>query len=264
MRRRLIAALIALALLAGLVLASASPARALNTFISKVKSDCASVQAEITLIWTHDDGGGYDRFRLEFYDAGSGRLISAVNEQIAQQQSPWFWQTHRVESGASNWHYRLEMWDIDGAGNKLNRLDTVEHDCVTHASWRPLEQPVAKTDCSAWMSFYTTNMAPEDGTLTVVWSYGRSPQEELNHFLAVWPIQKGEGLDSGDFLQVPCNVYIKLFYQPYSTKQLYFMPSQFWPNEGYGTSYVAGGWTPRYYTYFPLDAPPRPAALVEP
>ncbi len=79
MRRRLIAALIALALLMGLVLASASPAQALNTFISKVKSDCASVQAEITLIWTHDDGGGYDRFRLEFYDAGSGRLISAVN-----------------------------------------------------------------------------------------------------------------------------------------------------------------------------------------
>ncbi len=262
MRRRMFAALAIVGLLAA-ALASASPARALSTWIAKVRSDCTAAQAEMTLVWGTDDGSGYDRFRLELYDEANGALLTSVTEQISRQQSPWYWQTHRMAGPPSAARYRIEVWDIDAGGNRISLLDDMRHDCETHNSWRVHDRSLEVSGCRASMSFYTTNLAPEPGIVTAVWSYGRHPQVEANSLLALWHVERGQGLDSTSRMDVPCSVFVKLFYQPDTSRLLYFMPSQFWPNEGYGTASAAGDSTPRYFTYFPLDGPRRPPDQVE-
>jgi len=256
----MIMSLIAVAVLGMMLAASAQPAHALQAWISKVKSDCGSIQAEISLVWDHDDGGGKDRFRLELYDYTTGALMATFNEEISQNQSPWFWQTHRMVYTASRWHYKLEMWDIDQNGKKERLLDTVIHHCADGATWRPddFREPVAKEpatdwDCYAWVPFNTTNVAPETGSLTLVYSYG--PEfEDVDYFQKTWRINAGDYLeDTLDNAAVPCGVYIKLYYQPDSTKQIYYMPSQYWPGDAYGTPTEHDMWGVTYHTVFPLN-----------
>jgi hypothetical protein len=57
MRRRLILGLAVLLYLASLLITPAQPAAALDAWFEKGKSDCASVDAAITLTYTTDDTG---------------------------------------------------------------------------------------------------------------------------------------------------------------------------------------------------------------
>ena len=260
MRHRMIAGLTAASLIAVMLATSLRPAHAMQAWISKVKSDCGSIQAEITLVWSHDDGGGQDNFRLELYDDTTGGLLTTVNESISKEQTPWFWQTHRMVYTASKWHYRIEIWDVDKDGKKTTLLDTVIHHCADGSSWRPedfhdevAQEPPPNSSCYAWVPFNSTNVAPETGQMTLVYSYGKN-YEDQDYFVTSWRVNAGDYLEeTRDNSKVPCGVYIKLYYQPDSTKQIYYMPSQYWPGDAYGTPLKHDIWGPVYHTVFPLN-----------
>ncbi len=270
MRRGMILALAAVVLVV-VVLSGVAPAYAMQAWIAKVKSDCTAVQADVVLVWDTNDENGADKFRLEVYDATTSRLVYSQNEQITQQQSPWFWQTQRLQFTVSKSHYLVELWDVNAKGDRVRRMDQVEHDCVTHASWRPagaiqpdIIDPTPNPECFATINFYSYNVAPEDGQLMFVWSYGNRVADE-NYFAATQHISKGQPINPDEvWFKFPCGVYVKLFYQVDSTKAIYFLPSQYYPQDAYGTPATHGESKLWYYTYFPLNPPLRPTPTPQP
>src|SRR5688572_14227273 len=112
-------------------------ASALEAFVVKGKSDCNSLELAITLTYSIDDTGGddeRDHFMLEVYDHRNKNWLTSIKESILQEQSPFYWQTGRINVPASfttdpngdknnDGMYRLEMWDISDRGEKQRLID---------------------------------------------------------------------------------------------------------------------------------------------
>jgi hypothetical protein len=262
MQRRLYVPFVLIALLGGLFFGSVKQAYGFQAWIQSVSGDCKTIRVDSSLIWDTDDINGNDRFLLEVYNNKNGALLASFDEQIAREQSPWFWRSHAIEAVGST-HYRIDMWDIDANGKKLRLMDRVAYDCSTGALWRldenlqptPVDPPLE--GCRSWVPFFSTNLAPEDGVVTI--TYTHSPWYDTPHyFWAVFLVKEGEGLGPESELAMPCGVYVRAYYQPDSTKQIYYLPAQYWPQTAYGTAPENGQTAPRYYTVFPLNNAPRP------
>ena len=281
-RRLLMGTLAALTILTA-VLAAVTPSLALSAWFAKGKSDCSSVDSAITLTYTHDDTGDdedRDHFRLELYDNFTGTLLASIDESITREQSPFYWQTGRliaavtlpeekIKKKEGRGIYRIEVWDTDDKGNKVNRVEHVFLQCETNESWR--EDPPHVTqevnvppsiECYARMRVYTTNRAPEDGAIVVQWTLGPSRDEDIEYHLYSIPVSRGDTFDGDQELNVPCGQYIRLYYQPNSTKLLYYLPSQYYPHDLYGSELDENDVGPIYHTFFPLDGPSRNATAT--
>lgn len=265
MRRRIL--LLGTAVLLGvlaLIAQPGEPAHAMQAYLDKVKSDCSSIQASITLVYNHDDTGGgdlRDHFRLEIYDRANNRLAT-IDESITNEQSPFYWQTGRIPAAAFDGKYKIEVYDTNDQGGSQGRIEQVWHDCTTDLSWRE-SQPqdtetgyVPEVTCWARVPVWTTNHAPERGAVVAVWSYYPEREEDnpeyREYLVTSMRVLQGQSLDYNE-LQAPCDSYLKLYFQPDSTKILYYMPSQYWPHDSYGVPDKAGEVGPIYYTVFPLD-----------
>src|SRR5688500_4045549 len=85
---------------AAVLLAVPCEGSALSAFVNKGTSDCKSLELAITLTYSNDDTAGAenrDHFLLEIYDRESGKWLTAIKESILQEQSPFYWQTGRIE-----------------------------------------------------------------------------------------------------------------------------------------------------------------------
>jgi|GEM_PF-2559180 len=273
MRRRMVMTFAAsLALAAAVLLAEVRPTEALSATIVKGKSDCASIELGITLVYNQDDTGGSDlrdHFKLEIYDKDLGHLIAQIKESILQEQSPFYWQTGRIPGATYQGDYRIEMWDTNDKGEKLRRIDQAYLQCSTQNMWRdfPVETTPRYEDypaitCYSRIPIWTTNGAPEKGAVIINYTFGteRTDQEWQITTLTVNP---GDTLDNTE-VSVPCGTYIRIYYQPDSTKLLYYMPSQYWPHNLYGSLNDANSLGPIYNTFFPLNGPLRGNATYTP
>ncbi len=269
MRRRMIILLAALALVS-VSLAAQPPDEtyALQAYLEKAKSDCLSLQAAITLTYNHDDTGdeeNRDYFRLEVYDMAD-HLLAHVEESITQEQSPFYWQTGRLPAAPWNGKYLIVVLDTNDKDKEIRRIERVLYDCTTDYSWRE-DKPVPREknkelpdpDCYAWAPIFTTNLAPEDGAVLIMWSYDPvriDNPEFVEYHLVTIDVMPNTGLDHA-LLYAPCGTYLRAYFQPDSTKMLYYMPSQYWPHDIYGVPKEHNELGPVYYTFFPLDGPPR-------
>jgi hypothetical protein len=164
-------------------------------------------------------------------------------------------------------------------------LDQVHYECSTGISWRggdvegagsihTLEPPdgVASKNppfgCGVEMPIFTTNQAPESGAVIITWS-GVPDRDDVYFQEYHWRtievaagdyfngVPGGEPTPEEDWFHVPCGVYLWLYYQPDSTKILYHMPSQHWPDRPFGAYMLERELPEPYHTFFPLDGPPR-------
>ncbi len=272
MRRRMTIALLGVIALAAALLAQPRETRALETWIEKGKTDCKSVELGITLTYSRDDTGATgneDFFRLEIYDATSGQLLAQISESILQEQSPFYWQTGSIPAAALAGYqekalYRIEMLDTDDKGGNIRLIDQVFLQCDTQNTWRkdpvPLQTPVGgipDIQCYSRVPMYSTNGAPEKGVVIVQWTYGTS-RTDVEYHLQTIPVERGS-LFNHEEIQAPCSTYLRMYFQPDSTKLLYYMPSQYWPHNLYGTVAGNAALGPVYHTFFPLDGPSREA-----
>ncbi|NDJ53606.1 MAG: hypothetical protein GYB68_11050 [Chloroflexi bacterium] len=265
MRRYVLMTVMALAIaLGGFAITPPQDAGSLNVFIAKMKSDCSSIRFGVTLVYQRDDDGFQkDWFLVQVYDqVGGGRYAEFV-QGIEEGESPFFWVSPRVEGAPLKSKYRIEIYDLDGDGNILGLIDRVYYDCVTGDSWRD-EDPDFWTDetkdqnitCYTTHGIYTTNTASEDGNVMVMWSYSKDEGAEKFLVESIF-VEQGKGLDEV-YVDPPCNVYIWLYFQPLSDNRLYYMPSQYWPHDHYGTGEIFDvGVNPMYNTFFPFDGPVR-------
>ncbi len=264
------------------------PARALQASIHKVKGDYVSIEASVSLIWENaDDSAGRDWFRVKVYAQGQTNAtpLAQFDEKITADQSPYYWVTHRVPALNSNGRYIIELWEINKNGKELFIIDQVVYDTFANKSWRggditgaaathtPVyiqqDQIPLYPGCVMYMPIYTTNQAPEAGAVLVVWTGNPAHAEGVRdeNIWYTFHVARGDyftGHDSdGHAIPVPCGLYIRLYFQPDSTKQLYLMPSQYWPAE-YGTGMQNNHSMMSYHTVFPLDGPPRTDAEAQP
>lgn len=276
MRRRMFIMIAAALILASVPLFARQPeeTEALQAWLEKAKSDCASFQGAITLTYNHDDTGdeeNRDFFRLELYDQANN-LLGHIEESITSQQSPFYWQTGRIPAAPFNGKYQIKIWDTDDKDNEVRVIEHVWYDCTTDASWRekkPIEDspdiPQLEDECYAWVPLYTTNLAPEDGAVLVMWSYFDERDADNPEYVEVHmhtiDVKPNTGLDE-IWVRAPCGTYLKLYYQPDSNKALYYMPSQYWPHNSYGVPSVENEVGPVYYTFYPLDGPQRSEDVV--
>lgn len=270
MRRRMVLALAAMIFVASLLLATPRPTNALSAYVSKGKSDCASFELGITLTFNHDDTGDAevrDHFLLEVYDADLGHRIANIRESITQEQSPFYWQTGRIPGATWQGDYRIEMWDTDDKGNKQRRIDHAYLQCSTQNMWRDFPVPITpeykeypEITCYSRTPLWTTNGAPEKGAVIVEYTWGPERPAEEFHLYTI-PVEPGQTFDHRE-IDVPCGTYLRLYFQPDSTKILYYMPSQYWPHDVYGTYTSNHGLGPVYHTFFPLDGPVRGATAT--
>lgn len=284
MRRRI--ALILIILCAVVFTALVYPpqeAEALRTWVEKGKSDCGSIELAVTLLYGADDvpednhledNEKRDYFELVIFDAEWGGFVAAAEASLTEEQSPFYWQTHRIEGAASpKGVYRIEVWDKNGSGEKTHTqlLDVVYLQCFTGNMWRdnptgvPDNPDIPVQDCYVRMPLTTTNVAPEDGVVMILWSYGTEPEDPLYHVQTI-EVAAGDYFDDME-MNVPCETYIKIFFQPHSNKLLYYMPSQYYPHDFYGSPLDQENhplFAPTYHTFFPLDGAIRPDFIVDP
>lgn len=268
MRQRIIFTLAAILSVAAMVLSMPKPTSAMTVAFDKGKSDCNAVELGITLTYSQDDTAESDLrdfFQLEVYDNSNGVQLVSIKESITHNQSPFFWQTGRL-TGAIDPRslYRIEMWDLDAAGNKLRRIARVYLQCSTQNMWHDVPMQVtppptstvyAPITCYSRVPVWTTNRAPENGAVIFQWAYGPDRSHQEFHISAA-EVKKGDTLDLSE-VHVPCGVYLRLYFQPDSTKLVYYMPSQYWPHDVYGTPTQQNTLGPIYHTFFPLNGPNR-------
>jgi hypothetical protein len=276
MRQRILFALAAVIAVAGAVLAIPQRASALSATVDKGKSDCNAIELGITLIYRVDDSAGSDQrdyFRLEVYDNANNNQFSVIKESITQQQSPFYWQTGKITGSIDPKSlYRIDVYDTDEAGNTLRRIERVYFQCSTQNMWRdappavtpaPSNQPPSNlpaVSCWSWTPIWTTNRAPEKGAVIFTYAYQKERGAQEVH-LQVALVNKGDTIDYSQ-IEAPCGVYLRLYYQPDSTKLIYYMPSQFWPHDLYGTIATQGAVGVIYNTFFPLNGPARNATAT--
>jgi len=265
MNRRILISLVALVAVGAVLAMQVRRAAAIQTFVEKAKSDCQSIEAAITLIYNRDDVGDAavqrDYFALIVKDDQFGQQLYRIDESITDRQTPWYWQTGRLETAAYNGVYNLQLWDTDDKGTLVHLIESYKYDCKTRNFWWDTttiyrDPVVPRPSCILGVPVYTTNLAPEDGAVIFTWS-GDPDYEALHFHIDTVRVSAGEGFDHRYF-PVPCGVYLKLYYQPDSTKQIYLMPSQYWPHDAYGTPNSETDPKTVYYTFFPLDGPVRP------
>ncbi len=266
-QRKILLSIVALMLLGAGFAMLPQRTQAIQTFVQKAKSDCQSIEANITLAYNRDDfpndpDENRDYFKLDVYDGDTGAWITGVEESITDEQSPFFWQTNRLDGATRDGLYNLRISDTDADGQYEDFLESYYFDCTNNTRWWDTSAVDTGTapspDCLNTLPVYTTNRAPEDGAVLIMWSWEPSYTAVDYH---VDTIRIGEGqLLTYDEFPVPCGVYIKLYFQPDSTKLLYLMPSQYWPYDAYGTSPVEEEQlenVPVYNTVFPLDGAAR-------
>src|SRR5687767_8665972 len=132
--RRLSIGLAVLLYLGNILFVRPPQTRALSAQFEKGKSDCASIDAAITLIYSRDDTGteeNRDYFKLVIFDGTFGHYMAEVNESITDDQSPFYWQTGRIEAAAWNGLYRVELWDTDDKGVKQRVVEQAYLQCQT-------------------------------------------------------------------------------------------------------------------------------------
>jgi hypothetical protein len=263
----LIAALIALA---GLFFAHTQRVNALQAHINKVKSDCASVEAQITLLYSRDDEPdkteNRDYFKLVVVDETTNASTADKPESITDEQTPYYWNTGTISTAVTAGLYNLEMWDVNNVGDFQNRLESYVYDCTTGEGYFDVAEHDIPTEipeytCQTNVPVYTTNVAPENGALVITWSYDGQQYEDQDWHVETRRVVAGQGFNMDTF-PVPCFAWVKLYYQPDSTKQIYLMPSQYWPHGAYGAGSIDGGVDPNHYhTFFPLDGETKPENL---
>jgi hypothetical protein len=99
----------------------------------------------------------------------------------------------------------------------------------------PITPFPALITCYSRTPFYTTNGAPEAGAVVIMWTYGTERGEQEYHLQTI-PVGYGDTFDMFE-VTTPCSTYLRVYFQPDSTKLLYYMPSQFWPHDLYGTAH---------------------------
>jgi len=242
------------------------PTYAIQTFVQKAKSDCASIEANISLLYTRDDDPdkdvARDYFKLDVYDGTKGQWLTGIEESITWEQSPFYWQTNRLDAAAFDGVYNIRLYDSDADGRYQDFIESYYYDCKNNTRWWDTTSidgdSVYDPTCINGMRVYTTNRAPEDGAVVITWSWEPS-YKAVDYHVDTIRIPEGHLLTYDEF-PVPCGVYIKLYYQPDSTKLLYLMPSQYWPHDAFGTSPdedASPDDQPVYYTVFPLDGEER-------
>ncbi len=281
----LLITLAALAALTAVLIAQPREALALQAHVDKVKSDCVSVQFGITLIHrTEDNDDGQDRFRMYLYenepwhDNDNGRL-TVIDEGIVAEQSPFYWVTNRIEAPTYRGRFTVELWDLDKNGNPVELLDQVNYDCGNEVAWRGISAdgpaslntlaPNPNTEntrelpygtCTVRMPVNTTNVAPESGAVIITWSAGPDRDAAEFHY-KTREVEEGfyfnGDIADHSLFSVPCGVYIRMYFQPDSTKLVYQMPSQYWPNSSYGAGTDANVDGAVFHTVFPLNGPQR-------
>jgi hypothetical protein len=266
MRRRImLLALTVVTVISG-VLATPRPAQALRAWYYKGVSDCASIAAGITLIYSTDDTVGDDEhrdyFQLEVYDGTLGHELAHIEESITEEISPFNWVTHRIEAASYNGLYRFEVWDTNANGDRLRLVEEAYYQCNTGNSWRPPsdERPddpeMPNVECYMRVPLYSTNTAPEPGVIVMMWTYSAERPGPEYH-LATRPVAKGDSLDELE-VRAPCGTYLRLYFVPDSTRLLYSMPSQYYPHSPYGVPEgEPESVAPSYNTVFPFNDLPR-------
>jgi hypothetical protein len=228
-----------------------------------------------------------DYFRMIVFESTGVEQLARLDAYIQQESSPAYWRTGPLPGTPEDGLYHIEIWDIDDDGTRIRKLDDVFHQCHTGATWRRgdeeeyesddedddddedededereereefLEQypapPNPEVGCKVIVPVTTVNPAPEPGVVMVVWSYGTGP---LNTHYHEATIQVAAGEYLADYpVSVPCGVYVLAFYQPFSTDEHYFLPSQYAP-ELYGSMPDDDLDSPSYHTHFPELTPP--------
>jgi hypothetical protein len=228
-----------------------------QAYVHRIASDCESLDLGITLGYTHDDWNGEDYYRLRVFDSDSVDLVARVDGWIGPDRTPYYWQTGRIPAVTRDGVYRIEMWDVGEGEVLLNPIDSVYYDCKNGESrriidaeqeaQRELDSEGRPKGGACIMPLYTTNTAPADGVVIVMWR--REPGDTEFHVETL-------GVNTGDQLSsipiyVPCAVNIRAYYQPFDAGGALFMPSQYYPDDDYGTP---GEWEPNsppYHTAFP-------------
>jgi hypothetical protein len=285
-KKRLAAiALPTLVLLLSLVaLAAPGKSHAAQTWIARVTSDCSAVDIELSTVYLYNDEHGRDYFRMIVFESTGVEQLANFDAYIRQENSPTYWRTGPLPGTPEDGLYHIEIWDIDDDGERIRKLDDVFHQCHTGATWRSDEErhnedndedddeddedededeedmddkypprPNTEVMCKSIVPLTTANPAPEPGVVMVVWSYGTGP---LNTHYHEATIQMAAGEYLADYpVSVPCGVYILAFYQPFSTNEHYFLPSQYAPDL-FGSMPDEDLDSPSYYTHFPEVAPP--------
>lgn len=286
MRRAVIVVAVMIVVVGAVLAASVQPTQALEAHISKVKSDCVSLEMGVTLFWRmSDNDNDEDVFRVFIYEReafADTTAITIFDERIVEEQSPFYWKTHRISAPTYRGRYTIEIWDVNDVGDPWTLLDQVHYECSTGISWRggddiegagsihTLEPPDGLNvkeppfGCGVEMPIFTTNQAPEDGAIILTWSGGLDRNSPEYHWRTI-EVSAGDYFTGdpereggeNDQINVPCGVYMRMFYQPNSTKILYQMHSQYWPDRSYGTSMEPASLQAPFHTYFPLNGPPR-------
>jgi hypothetical protein len=272
--------LVALSLIA---LAAPGKSRAAQTWIARVSSDCSAIDIEMSVIYLYDDDD-QDYFRVIVFESTGVEQLANFDAYILQENSPAYWRTGPLPGSPEDGLYHIEIWDIDDDGERIRKLDDVFHQCHTGATWRRADEeeyeqddadddndddddddddedlddkypppPNTEVGCKVIVPVTTINPAPETGVVMVVWSYGTGP---LNTHYHEATIQVAAGEYLADYpVSVPCGVYILAFYQPFSTNERYFLPSQYAPDL-YGSMPDEDLDSPSYHTHFPELTPP--------
>lgn len=252
-----IAAALVLAAL-GLAARPSGTALAIQPFVVRVAGNCQSVQVAAALVYTHNDLLANDYFKIVVLDAKTSEQRGVIAGSVAQAHSPTLFESASLPASSTDGTYIVEVWDTNATGDRIRRLDRVVYQCLTGASWRDStvmddDPEVPDPKCLAWIPVHAVNTVPEDGALLAVWTYGKAATDP-HYFVAAFEVVKGQPFDV--IIDAPCGVYLKLYFQPKSTKQLYFLESQYHPHDLYGTpDYASYG--PSYHMAFPAIPPPK-------
>ncbi|MGF1505791.1 MAG: hypothetical protein ACFB51_11785 [Anaerolineae bacterium] len=270
MRNRIVIVLCILGLAAIAAHARAQRAQAIQAFIAKAKSDCASIEAHVTLLYSEDDlpndEENRDFFSLVIIDQDTDTFLEQAPESITDEQTPYYWMTGRIETAALNGVYNLELWDTGADGELDDRYESFVYDCKDRSFYydtdeHAVNEAIPEYTCQTSVPVYTTNYAPEDGALMITWSYDGQDSQDQDWHVETVRIDEGDAL-TGETFPVPCYAWVKLYFQPDSTKQIYLMPSQYWPHGAFGAGAEDNGLDINInHTFFPLDGPIRAEEL---
>jgi len=246
-----------LGILAAALLMSGPHVFAMQSYIGGLSnSNCTTISAEVTLNHTNDDGGGNDRYWFRVFDGNSADLLVHLDQTINRSASPYFAQIGPLPAAPKSGLYRVEVWDVDAQNNPIRAVDQVFNQCGTNNSWRtgesfpqPVDPEIPQITCHSYMPIYSVNFVPRPGAVIAVWSYGKLRTDD-EFLVNTWRVKKWDRLYESR-VQVPCGVYVRLYYQPDDTKELIFLRSQYHPNDDYGTPAQEGKLAPWYTTAFP-------------
>ncbi len=229
----------------------------IQAYIHHITCDCESLDLGITLGYITNDWDGQDFYRLRVFDAEGTAVIASVDGWITADQTPYYWQTGPIPAVTQDGIYRIEVWDVGASGELKDQMDSVYYNCKTGESWRLIdaEQEAQREQDSdgrpkggaCMMHLHTTNPAPVDGVVIIMWM--RAPGDTEFH-LETFGVTAGEAVGNIPIF-APCAVNVRVYYRPFEADGVLFLPSQYYPDGEYGTPPEWQPDNPSYHTTFP-------------